>query len=546
MEVRQPSLPPAHRQEACRLCGHNAFALMSQVDRRGQSLDTVACRNCGLISHREIPSDQQLADYYARQYREDYHGEFTPSAHRVVREWRRGGALVDLLRGHLQAGDRVLEVGAGIGCTVKQFELAGFEASGIEPGDGFRGFSQEKLQAAVRPGVWQQLMPDQAHDLVLLVHVMEHFNDPVKALRRIRQSIRPNGLLYIEVPNFGAPHAAPGRQFHYAHIYNFTATTLKAACRTAGFTIVQRLGDDGDKDLRLLARARGAGRLDVDPDGYRQSVDALQRYNKWTYHLRWNYLASRCRTVWAHRRGSLGRSPRNWPPSYSNARPRLLAIAAALVTGASRETTCMISQLTRYVIRDLLQVFLTTLIGLSLLLIVVVLAHQAVREGLGPVAIVRMVPYVVPNALRIAIPGTVLFATCSVYGRMSAANEIVAVKSLGISPMAVIRPALVLSFVLSLVAVWLNDVAVSWGRLGINRVILQSAEQIMYGVLRTQGSYSNGRFSISVSHVDEQWLMHPTIDFHGDGANRGMTLTAPPGPPPLQRGREHVEPVVGR
>ncbi|MEZ6087394.1 MAG: hypothetical protein R3C05_05070 [Pirellulaceae bacterium] len=39
--------------------------------------------------------------------------------------------------------------------------------------------------------------------------------------------MRPDGKLYIEVPNFGMPHAAPDRVFHYGHIYNFTEISLQ-------------------------------------------------------------------------------------------------------------------------------------------------------------------------------------------------------------------------------------------------------------------------------------------------------------------------------
>ena len=74
-------------------------------------------------------------------------------------------------------------------------------------------------------------------------------------------------------------------------------------------------------------------------------------------------------------------------------------------------------------------IFGLTLIGMTSLIVLVGLAHQAVREGLGPLAVARLVPYVLPNALRFSIPGTMLFAACSVYGRMSSSNEVVAIKS---------------------------------------------------------------------------------------------------------------------
>ena len=99
------------------------------------------------------------------------------------------------------------------------------------------------------------------------------------------------------------------------------------------------------------------------------------------------------------------------------------------------------------------------------------------------------------------MPATILLAACSVFGRMSADNEIVAIKSLGISPMVVIYPALSLAFIVSLVAVWINDIAVSWGRIGIYRVVVESVEEVAYSMLRTQRAYTTRQFSINVKGV---------------------------------------------
>ncbi len=186
----------------------------------------------------------------------------------------------------------------------------------------------------------------------------------------------------------------------------------------------------------------------------------------------------------------------------------------------------MMQCMTRYVLFELIKIFSLTLIGMTSLVVLIGLAHQAIREGLGPIAIAQLIPYVLPNALRFSIPGTILFATCSVYGRMSSSNEVVAIKSVGISPWVIMAPALVLAFVLSLVSVWLNDLAVSWGRSGMHRVVLQSVEQIMYGVLRTQRSYSTDQFSINVKDVEGRFLILPTITYHPSEEEAPIIVTA--------------------
>ena len=135
-------------------------------------------------------------------------------------------------------------------------------------------------------------------------------------------------------------------------------------------------------------------------------------------------------------------------------------------------------RITRYVVTELLLVFLLTLTAITLLLILAGVAKEGLREGLGLGPIMRMIPYVVPLALQVSVPATILMAVSSVFGRMSADNEVVALKSLGISPMNILLPALVLAFCVSLVAVWINDIAVSWGRKGIYQVVVESVEEV--------------------------------------------------------------------
>lgn len=168
-------------------------------------------------------------------------------------------------------------------------------------------------------------------------------------------------------------------------------------------------------------------------------------------------------------------------------------------------------RITRYVLSEFLKVFVVMLIGMSSLMIIGVVLVEAVQQGLAPLSVLRLLPYAVPLALLFAIPVTTLFTVCSIYGRMSSANEITAVKATGVSPMTMVWPTLLLSIFLSLLVVWLNDVAVSWGRLGFKRVLLESVEQIAYSMLRTQRAYSSPRFSINVRGVDGKRLLNPTV-----------------------------------
>ena len=186
----------------------------------------------------------------------------------------------------------------------------------------------------------------------------------------------------------------------------------------------------------------------------------------------------------------------------------------------------MMRRITRYVVTEFLAVFIGTLLVMTCILVLAVVGLDAVRSGLSLLSVARLMPYALPIALLYAIPGTTLFAACSVYGRMSAANEVVAIKSLGISPLTLLWPVFTLAFALSVGVVWLNDVAVSWGRVGIQRVIQQSLEQIVYGMLETQRSYSDKRFSINVKGVEGKKLLRPWLTITLSDSHPAWVFTA--------------------
>jgi lipopolysaccharide export system permease protein len=186
----------------------------------------------------------------------------------------------------------------------------------------------------------------------------------------------------------------------------------------------------------------------------------------------------------------------------------------------------MQATITRYVAWDLLTVFSRTLALLTAFFLLILIGTEAQRMNLGPGPTVQIMQYMLPLALAFAIPAASLFAVCFVYGRLSADNEVVAVKSLGISPMSLLWPAFVLAIVLSLIGVWINNVAYSWGQTGMQRVIIQSVEEIAYRLLRSQKSYSNPRFSIVVRDVQDRTLIRPIINFQQNNDMPPCTVTA--------------------
>jgi len=223
----------------------------------------------------------------------------------VLRAWQLGGMLVQKLRPYLKPGQRVFEVGAGIGATVKQFELAGMQAGGVEPHHGYREYGRQKLRAALEPGVLDEVEASPWYDMVIVHHVLEHLPHPLQALEQVRRLLRLGGTAYVEVPNLAGPHAAPGKQFHAAHIYNFTADTLSAVAAAAGFAVKQVFTQSNEENVGLLLTPDSHVHTLCDySQNYRNARMDLMRYSSLGYYSRPSYLMRRVQRAfsqWADR-----------------------------------------------------------------------------------------------------------------------------------------------------------------------------------------------------------------------------------------------------
>ena len=144
-------------------------------------------------------------------------------------------------------------------------------------------------------------------------------------------------------------------------------------------------------------------------------------------------------------------------------------------------------------------------------MVMIGVADEAADNGLGPDIVLKLVPYILPKALMFAMPATSLFSICVVFGRMAADNELVALQSVGLRKSVVVVPALAAAFMLSLAAVWVNDISFAWSYWGVERVVLESMDKIVYGMLENEGSFKEKDFSIEVEDIQGRRLIRPVI-----------------------------------
>src|SRR5688500_12815375 len=154
------------------------------------------------------------------------------------------------------------------------------------------------------------------------------------------------------------------------------------------------------------------------------------------------------------------------------------------------------SPITRSLIFEMSKVFLIALGAIASTLIFTDIVKEMQLHDIPASQIVQLLPYVVPYAVKTGFHGALVFSTCVTYGRFAASNELLAVKSMGISPLVMMWPALLLGVVLMPVGAWLHELDAGWGSDGVERVLVDQADDIAYEMLETQGIVKRPEFTL--------------------------------------------------
>lgn len=231
----------------CPVCGSSGRKPVATLDRRLKRLPTVMCTHCGTLYTSPMPSDAELATYYAKYYRFDYQMATTaPKQKHIVKRNREAAARIEALGGLLKPGAMILDFGCGSGEFVGGMLAAGYDAHGFEPGESYGRMAKKLYGDRVRVAGWQDVTYDRCFDLVSCFHVIEHLRDPLAALKRIASWLAEDGLAYIEVPNLAPERNRKGFGFfHFAHVIGFNHYSLLLAAALAGLVPVRIVAPTG-------------------------------------------------------------------------------------------------------------------------------------------------------------------------------------------------------------------------------------------------------------------------------------------------------------
>ena len=146
----------------------------------------------------------------------DYQYRALHSGHPMQRFWHRGKLVMidQLIRPHLRAGSRLLEIGCGAGNLLLQATVPGSYPVALDLSMQALNFVRSRLEEAesssdapseftCTQAIGESLpFADHTFDCILLSEVIEHLEEPQISIREVVRVLCPGGRLLITTPNY--------------------------------------------------------------------------------------------------------------------------------------------------------------------------------------------------------------------------------------------------------------------------------------------------------------------------------------------------------
>jgi SAM-dependent methyltransferase len=215
-----------------------ADGLIPSTDRFGTALgDIVRCMRCGHMQLEPMPDDELLSHAYVEAASDDYVEEEAGQRETARR------ALVRIER-YLPDRGALLDLGCWVGFLLAEARDRGWRTLGVEPSEFGTEYARNRLGLEVlSSGLFEAELPMHAFDAVTMGDVIEHLTDPAAALARVRELLRPAGVLWLALPDAGSRVArALGRRWWSVlptHVQYFTRGSIATLLQRAGFVVLE-------------------------------------------------------------------------------------------------------------------------------------------------------------------------------------------------------------------------------------------------------------------------------------------------------------------
>jgi len=228
--------------ERCLLCDNSDFTLIARKDRYGQKLETVVCDICGLIFSLNQMEEESAEVFYSEYYRGIYggtNGSQVANMDTLYKSSQKNRSVKFVKRNSV-----IVEIGTGGGWNLIPYK--GYRHFGYDYNKAYLDYGKNKYGLNLfLGGIDQARASGIKGDYLLLRHVLEHTNDPVKFLSTIKTIAAEGSIVNISVPCANYLIVSGDdllSELQNAHNFLFDEVTLELLAIRSGYHIKILLG----------------------------------------------------------------------------------------------------------------------------------------------------------------------------------------------------------------------------------------------------------------------------------------------------------------
>lgn len=236
------------KQVVCNNCG----VLNRKPYLVKNGLTIVKCTNCGLLYTNPRYHSEDLTKLYDQNYFKSRnplilgYQNYLEEQKNLEKEADYYLELINQFTPLKKA--KLLEIGCAFGFFLNLAHKQGADVSGVEISDFAAKTARQNFSLNVMAGFFPKIKLSQKFDVIVMWTTLEHVDDPLAYLRKASKLLKPNGFLFLSVPNADSLLARltnkrwPGFQKVQEHNYFFTPVSLCNLLKQAHFVIIKKTG----------------------------------------------------------------------------------------------------------------------------------------------------------------------------------------------------------------------------------------------------------------------------------------------------------------
>ena len=201
------------------------------------------CSACGLVFLDTRP--KKLTDYALLVEQQHFGAALTENRNywaTLYEAWNNQRTLRRLKAVNKASKKKLLEIGIGSGAFLQAAMEAGWEVYGIEASPELAEDARQRLGIEVFTGYLEEYNHGfgSSFEAVVMNHVLEHIPEPKATLARVRQWLKPDGILHLAVPNVSCWEAQLTGWTSYQpyHLLYFDRLSLGYLLEQCGYEII--------------------------------------------------------------------------------------------------------------------------------------------------------------------------------------------------------------------------------------------------------------------------------------------------------------------